>query len=145
VVDVVVGGPTDPGGDDRPPRDRWIGRPLWVEKPWGNEEIFALVPGRYCGKVLRVRAGQALSLQYHRCKEETIAVQSGRILLDVGAHESNMDKLEMTPGDVVHLPPRTRHRVTALTDAVLLESSTTELDDVVRLDDRYGRAGNSDG
>ncbi len=114
-----------------------------VDKPWGHEVIFALVADRYCGKILHVTSGHALSLQYHVCKDETIAVQSGRVLLEVGADGDELEALELGAGQAVHLPPGVRHRVTALTDAVLLEASTTELGDVVRLEDRYGRAGTS--
>ncbi len=126
-----------------PAQRTWLGVVRRVHKPWGHEEIFALVPGRYCGKLLHVRAGQALSLQYHECKDETILVQSGNVTLDVGVHEELLQRLSMQPGDVVHLSPRVRHRITAVTDAVLVEASTTELSDVVRLEDRYGRAGTS--
>jgi mannose-6-phosphate isomerase len=120
-----------------------IDRARIVEKPWGHEEIFALVEGKFCGKVLHVNAGEALSLQYHERKEEVIAVQSGRCRMQVGEHESAMTTHELEPGDSVHLPAGARHRVEALTDVVLLEVSTTELDDVVRLEDRYGREGTS--
>ena len=121
----------------------WVDRVRIVPKPWGHEEIFALVEGRFCGKVLHVNAGEALSLQYHERKEEVIAVQSGRCRMQVGAHESAMEAHDLGPGDSVHLPAGARHRVEALTDVVLLEVSTTELDDVVRLEDRYGREGTS--
>lgn len=124
----------------QPAPNVWITGASRVDKPWGHESIFALVPGKYCGKTLHVRAGHALSLQYHELKEETMMVQSGRVRLDVGLHESALDSLEMGPGDVIHLRPTVRHRVTAIVDSLLLESSTTELEDVIRLDDRYGRA-----
>ena len=114
-----------------------------MDKPWGHEEVFALIEGRYCGKAIHVTAGHALSLQYHERKDEVIAVQSGRAQLEVGTSEEAMDTFELTPGERVHLPAGVRHRITALTDVVLLEASTTELDDVVRLDDRYGREGTS--
>ena len=120
-----------------------IDRVRIVEKPWGHEEIFALVDGKFCGKVLHVRAGHALSLQYHERKEEVIAVQSGRCRMQVGEHESGLATYDLEAGDAVHLPAGMRHRVEALTDVVLLEASTTELDDVVRLEDRYGREGTS--
>jgi mannose-6-phosphate isomerase len=120
-----------------------IDRARIVDKPWGHEEIFALVVGKFCGKVLHVNAGEALSLQYHERKEEVIAVQSGHCRMHAGEHESAMTVHEMVPGDSIHLPPGARHRVEALTDVVLLEVSTTELDDVVRLEDRYGREGTS--
>lgn len=124
-------------------RNAWLQEARRVDKPWGHEEIFALVPGRYCGKRLHVTAGHALSLQYHEHKDETIMVESGSVQMDVGLHEAAMESLLMGPGDLVRVPPHVRHRVTALTDAVLLEASTTELDDVVRLEDRYGRTGTS--
>ncbi|MBA2624196.1 MAG: cupin domain-containing protein [Acidimicrobiia bacterium] len=114
-----------------------------VDKPWGHEELFALVEGRYCGKALHVSEGQALSLQYHERKDEVIAVQSGRVRFEVGPTEAELEAFDLGPGESVHLEPGVRHRVTALVDAVLLEASTTELDDVVRLEDRYGRKGTS--
>ena len=122
---------------------RWVEAVPRVDKPWGHEELFALVEGRYCGKALHVTAGHALSLQYHERKDEVIALQSGRAQLEVGASEDAMDTFELAPGERVHLAPGVRHRITALTDVVLLEASTTELDDVVRLEDRYGREGTS--
>ena len=124
-------------------RARWVEPVRRVDKPWGHEEVFALVEDRYCGKALHVTAGHALSLQYHERKDEVIAVQSGRALLEVGESEHAMESFEVGPGERVHLPPGVRHRVTAVTDVVLLEASTTELDDVVRLEDRYGREGTS--
>jgi len=114
-----------------------------VDKPWGHEEIFALVEGKFCGKVLHVRAGHSLSLQYHRVKEELISVQHGMARLEVGEDPAALEVVVLGPGDGVHLPPGRVHRVTAVTDLVLLEASTTELDDVVRLEDRYGREGTS--
>jgi mannose-6-phosphate isomerase-like protein (cupin superfamily) len=110
-----------------------------VEKPWGHEEHFALVDGRYCGKALHITAGHALSLQYHEEKEETVAVQSGRLRLEVGMSEDALEDFELLPGEAVHVRPGTRHRMTAVEDTVVLEASTTQLDDVVRLEDRYGR------
>jgi mannose-6-phosphate isomerase len=124
-------------------RARWVEPVRRVDKPWGHEEVFALVEGRYCGKALHVTAGHALSLQYHERKDEVIAVQSGRATLEVGDSEDALETIELEPGERVHLPAGVRHRITAVTDVVLLEASTTELDDVVRLEDRYGREGTS--
>jgi mannose-6-phosphate isomerase-like protein (cupin superfamily) len=124
-------------------RARWVEPVRRVDKPWGHEEVFALVEGRYCGKALHVTAGHALSLQYHERKDEVIAVQSGRATLEVGESEDALETIELEPGERVHLPAGVRHRITAVTDVVLLEASTTELDDVVRLEDRYGREGTS--
>jgi mannose-6-phosphate isomerase-like protein (cupin superfamily) len=98
-----------------------------------------LVDGKYCGKALHVKKGHALSLQYHERKEETISVQSGRLLFEVGEEVGDLESFELLPDESVHLRPGTRHRLTALVDTVVLEASTTELDDVVRLQDRYGR------
>jgi mannose-6-phosphate isomerase len=121
------------------PKAEWISRVERVEKPWGFETHFALVSGKYCGKTLHVDAGHALSLQYHVRKEETIAVQSGKLLFEVGTADGPLESFELLPGEAVHLSPGTRHRMTALVDTVVLEASTTELDDVVRIEDRYGR------
>ena len=117
----------------------WVRSVRRVEKPWGHEIHFALVDGKYCGKSLHVDEGHALSLQYHERKEETISVQSGRLLFEVGEGDDGLESFELLPGESVHLRPGTRHRMTALVDTVVLEASTTELDDVVRLEDRYGR------
>ena len=87
------------------------------------------------------RGGQSLSLQYHEIKEETVSVQSGRLLFEIGASEQALESFELLPGEAVHITPGTRHRMTAIEDTVVLEASTTQLDDVVRLDDKYGRAG----
>jgi mannose-6-phosphate isomerase len=119
----------------------WVSAVRRVDKPWGHEELFALVDGRFCGKAIHVTAGHALSLQYHERKEEVISVQSGRLSVEVGRSEDALEVFELEPGESIHLLPGVRHRVTALVDTVMLEASTTELDDVVRLEDRYGRQG----
>jgi mannose-6-phosphate isomerase-like protein (cupin superfamily) len=108
-----------------------------VPKPWGHEEIFART-ARYVGKFLVIRAGEALSLQYHRRKDETLALIEGRVRLQLEEKGRLVDNL-MEPGDTCHIPPGMRHRLEALADSRLVEVSTPELDDVVRLEDRYGR------
>ena len=114
--------------------------PRRVEKPWGWELIWALTE-TYCGKLLFVRAGQALSLQFHREKDESWYVQEGRAELEIGAPGDAMPNSEIVgPGAAFHLPPGTVHRVRAVEDTLLLEVSTPQIDDVVRLEDRYGRA-----
>ncbi len=118
-----------------------VDRPRVVPKPWGHEEIFALVEGKYCGKVLHVRAGHALSLQYHRQKDEVISVFSGTARVLVGPTVDQLNEVVLRAGEGLHLPPGVIHRIAADTDLVMLEASTTELDDVVRLVDDYGRAG----
>jgi quercetin dioxygenase-like cupin family protein len=111
-----------------------------VEKPWGYELHWAKTE-RYVGKVLHVKAGHALSLQYHNLKDETIYLYSGRMLFEI-ERNGTLTKEEMQPGDVVHVTPKTVHRMTAIEDCDVLEVSTPELDDVVRLEDRYGRIDN---
>lgn len=111
-----------------------------VPKPWGQEEIFAETP-YYVGKILTVHAGQALSLQYHEHKVETMRVLAGQGEFHWG---SSMGELQVRPaaaGDVFHVEPGTIHRLVAHTDMVILEVSTPHLQDVVRLEDRYGRTG----
>lgn len=125
-------------------KEKWVVPARRVDKPWGHEVIFALVDGRFCGKELHVTAGHALSLQYHERKEEVLALQSGDASIEIGTGD-DLELVDLVPGDTVHIPPGTRHRLIAKTDVVMLEASTTELDDVVRLDDRYGRAGTSAG
>jgi mannose-6-phosphate isomerase-like protein (cupin superfamily) len=118
--------------------------PRRVDKPWGYEIWWARTD-RYVGKILHVRKGESLSLQYHNVKEETIRIQTGRLLLEMGAAgaDGELSRVELGPGGVMHIPPRTVHRMTGLEDTDVLEVSTPELDDVVRLEDRYGRAGTS--
>lgn len=113
-----------------------------VEKPWGYELIWAHT-GRYAGKILHVNAGEALSLQYHRQKDETLYVLAGSMRLWLGSSADELDESIMTAGDSVRVIPGTVHRMEALSDVDILEASTPELDDVVRLEDRYGRAGDA--
>ena len=108
-----------------------------VEKPWGYELHWARTD-RYVGKILHVTAGHALSLQYHNIKDETIYLHSGRLRFEIQEGDRLVSH-EMRPGDRVHITPRTVHRMTAIEDSDILEVSTPELDDVVRLEDRYGR------
>ena len=114
--------------------------PRFVDKPWGHEEIFAET-ARYVGKILFIRAGEALSLQYHERKEETLRVLDGSVRLITGLQVSTLESLDLGPGKAFHIAPGVIHRMVALTDCRLLEVSTPELEDVVRLEDRYGRAG----
>lgn len=118
--------------------------PKRVEKPWGYELWWARTD-RYVGKILHLRQGESLSLQYHHVKDETILLQSGRLLFETGAQgdEERLRRIEMKPGDVFHITPGTLHRMTGIEDCDILEVSTPELEDVVRLEDRYGRAGTS--
>ena len=123
--------------------DPWAHEVKRVEKPWGYELIWALTDV-YCGKVLFVKAGHSLSLQFHREKDESWLVQSGRAKLELGEVGDSVLKAEVVgPGNAFHYVPGTVHRVTAIEDTTILEVSTPHLDDVVRLEDAYGREGTS--
>jgi mannose-6-phosphate isomerase len=106
-----------------------------VDKPWGYELRWAITD-RYLGKVLHINRGEALSLQYHEQKDECLMVSKG--VLDL---ELNGEVHRLTPGDTAHITPGVRHRMTAVEDCDIFEVSTAEIDDVVRLEDRYGRQG----
>jgi mannose-6-phosphate isomerase-like protein (cupin superfamily) len=122
-------------------RARYSFAPRRVEKPWGWELIWAEAD-QYVGKLLFVRAGEALSLQYHERKHESWLVREGRARLELGeADKGDLEIVEVSPGDALRYPPGTLHRVTALEDTLILEVSTPHLDDVVRVEDRYGREG----
>ncbi len=111
--------------------------PYRVEKPWGWELIWALTD-RYVGKILHVRRGHVLSLQYHNLKDETMHVLRGELIL----RTMEGDRLVSRPfreGETVRIPPKLIHQIEAVADSDVLEASTPHLDDVVRLQDRYGR------
>lgn len=109
-----------------------------VEKPWGYELWWAHTKD-YAGKVLHIRAGEALSLQYHREKEETILLWKGRMSFEYFREGEAPQMRELAAGDALHIFPGLRHRMIALEDCDVFEVSTPNLDDVVRLSDRYGR------
>jgi mannose-6-phosphate isomerase-like protein (cupin superfamily) len=124
--------------------DRWAFEPRRVEKPWGWELIWAEAEA-YVGKILFVRAGQSLSLQFHNVKDESWYVQDGSAKLELGDTGKAILNTEVIgPGMCFRFRPGTVHRVTALEDTTIIEVSTPHLDDVVRLEDRYGREGTSD-
>ena len=121
--------------------DRFAFDPRRVEKPWGYELIWA-VTDLYVGKLLFVAAGHSLSLQFHREKDESWYVQSGRAKVELGeVGEAVLVEEVVTVGSAFRFEPGTVHRVTALEDTTILEVSTPHLEDVVRLEDSYGRAG----
>ena len=121
----------------------WAFEPRRVEKPWGWELIWA-VADAYVGKVLFVRAGESLSLQYHEQKDESWYIESGRARLELGeVGQDPLDEEIITTGACFRYRPGTVHRVTAIEDTTILEVSTPHLDDVVRLEDKYGREGTS--
>jgi mannose-6-phosphate isomerase len=119
--------------------DRFSSRVERIEKPWGHELLWALTD-RYCGKVIFVRAGHALSLQFHNVKDEAWYVEAGKAELELAATGEGITESEIVgPGAAFRFPPGTVHRLTAIEDTTILEVSTPEIDDVVRLEDRYGR------
>jgi mannose-6-phosphate isomerase-like protein (cupin superfamily) len=123
--------------------DRWSAETRRVEKPWGYELIWA-VTDIYVGKVLFVKAGHSLSLQYHEQKDESWLIESGRARIQLGAvGDETLAEDEVGPGAAFHYVPGTVHRITAVEDTTILEVSTPHLDDVVRLEDSYGREGTS--
>ena len=119
--------------------DRFASPVEKIEKPWGHELVWAATDA-YAGKLLFVRAGEELSLQYHREKDETIYVHEGRLEFEIGDQGGEVGSDVVGPGAAFHLRPGTVHRMRALEDSLLLEVSTAQTDDVVRVEDRYGRA-----
>ena len=109
-----------------------------VDKPWGYELRWALTD-RYVGKILHVNKGEALSLQYHDHKDEYQYLVKGSVEIELGFRDGELTRHRMDAGDTLHITPGTRHRITALEDTDIFEVSTPEIDDVVRLEDRYGR------
>ena len=110
-----------------------------VPKPWGHELIFAKT-GRYVGKILHINKGECLSLQYHEMKEETLYVVAGELKLTI-EYDGDRREVALRAGEAFHIPPRLIHRMEAVVDTDVAEVSTPELEDVVRLEDRYGRTG----
>jgi mannose-6-phosphate isomerase len=113
-----------------------------VPKPWGHETIWAFTE-RYVGKILHINAGQELSVQYHNVKDETVYLLSGQIVYRVKSDTDLLEDVQLKQGESFRITPGTVHQMVALTDCDVLEVSTPELDDVVRLSDKYGREGTS--
>jgi mannose-6-phosphate isomerase-like protein (cupin superfamily) len=116
--------------------------PRRVPKPWGEELIWALTD-RYCGKLIAIETGRRLSLQYHEAKDEAIFVTSGRLRLLLENDRGEDEVSELGPGDAAHVPVGRRHRYEAIERVELVEVSTPELGDVVRVEDDFGREGTS--
>ncbi|MGK2963062.1 MAG: cupin domain-containing protein [Gemmatimonadaceae bacterium] len=112
-----------------------------VPKPWGHETIWAHTD-KYVGKILHINAGQALSVQYHNRKDETVYLLSGELIYRVKLGE-DLEDMHLTAGESFRISAGTVHQMEAVTDCDVLEASTPDLDDVVRLSDRYGREGTS--
>jgi mannose-6-phosphate isomerase len=113
-----------------------------VLKPWGHEIIFAHTRD-YVGKVLVIKAGHQLSLQFHQVKEETIYLHSGEMRFTLENANGEMEEHLMKPGQSFHIPPNRKHRMLATIDCEIFEVSTPHLEDIVRLQDQYGRAQDS--
>lgn len=113
-----------------------------VPKPWGHETIWACTD-QYVGKILHIKAGHALSIQYHNTKDETVHLLSGEIIYRVqkGPGQNDLEDVRLRAGESFRVTPHTVHQMEAVTDCDVLEASTAHLDDVVRLKDRYGREG----
>ena len=111
--------------------------PYRVDKPWGHELVWARTD-RYVGKILHVKAGHVLSLQYHNQKDETMHVLAGELLLRTRPGEELLER-RFCAGESVRILPKLIHQIEAVVDSDVLEASTPELDDLVRIQDRYGR------
>jgi mannose-6-phosphate isomerase-like protein (cupin superfamily) len=116
-----------------------VAEPRRIDKPWGYELIWAETDD-YVGKLLFVRAGESLSLQFHEEKDETLFLSSGELRLELGSGVHNMEPVDLRVGQRVRIVPGVLHRMEAVTDCTVFEVSTAHLDDVVRVRDRYGRA-----
>jgi len=114
--------------------------PRRAEKPWGFELLLAHTP-KYASKLIVVRAGHRLSLQYHEKKDESIYLHEGKALVEIEGRDRSMESVILIPGQCIRIPPRTKHRIKAIEETTFFEVSTPELDDVVRVEDDYGRAG----
>ena len=113
--------------------------PQKTEKPWGFELLLAHTP-KYAGKLIFVRKGHRLSLQYHQKKDESIYVYEGKVLIELEGSDGRMEVNILQPGEGKRIHPLRRHRIQAIEDTTLFEVSTPELEDVTRLEDDYGRA-----
>ncbi len=109
-----------------------------IVKPWGYELWWA-VTDKYVGKILHINKGESLSYQYHEIKDETLYLQSGRMILLVERPGREREEITALPGFSIRITPHTKHRLTAIEDCEVLEVSTPEVEDVVRLEDAYGR------
>ena len=112
--------------------------PRKIEKPWGFELLFAHTP-RYAGKLLFIKKGHRFSLQYHKKKDETLYILEGKALLEIEGNDGQLVQSEVSSDYCFRVPPLTKHRLQAIEDTVIFEVSTPELEDVVRVDDDYGR------
>jgi len=113
--------------------------PQKTEKPWGFELLWAHTP-KYAGKLIFVRKGHRLSLQYHEKKDETIYIHEGKVLMEIEGSDGRMESTILQAGQCRRIPPGTKHRIQAIEDTTFFEVSTPEREAVKRLEDHYGRA-----
>ncbi len=123
----------------RDSRETPLVSPRRVEKPWGHEVIWAETDD-YVGKFVHVREGEALSLHFHEEKDKTLFLLRGKVTLELGAGLSSLHSVTVVEGQGFRVRPGVFHQIVALTEAEILEASTPELDDIIRVRDRYGRA-----
>ncbi|MEQ9620294.1 MAG: cupin domain-containing protein [Deltaproteobacteria bacterium] len=109
-----------------------------VDKPWGHELWWAHTD-KYVGKILHINKGHSLSYQYHEIKDESIYLRSGEMILEIEEQGGTREEIRLEPGESVRIKPYTRHRMTAVEDCEVFEVSTPHVEDIVRLEDRYGR------
>jgi mannose-6-phosphate isomerase len=109
-----------------------------IPKPWGYEIWWALTD-KYVGKILHINKGHSLSYQYHKMKDETIYLYTGEMILEIEEVGKPRETIKLMPGDAIRIVPPTRHRMTAIEDCDVFEVSTPEIEDIVRLEDKYGR------
>ena len=113
-----------------------------VPKPWGHETIWAHTD-QYVGKILHIKSGEVLSKQYHNVKDETVYLLSGEIIYKVKHGDGQLEDVHLKVGESYRITPGTIHQMIGKTDCDVLEASTPDLDDVVRVSDAYGREGTS--
>jgi len=113
--------------------------PRKIEKPWGYEVLFAHSP-KYASKIIFIKKGHRVSLQYHEKKDESMYIYQGKVKIEIEGADGGMTSYIAQPGHSIRIPPPTKHRLEAIEDTTIFEVSTPELDDVVRVEDDYGRA-----
>ena len=134
-----LGTPEHAERTDRDSPQSVVASPRRIEKPWGYELIWAQTD-EYVAKVVHVRAGEALSLQFHEEKDETLFLLRGQVTLEIGPGVNSLQRVPIREGDAFRIRPGVLHRVVAETEVEILEASTPEMDDIIRVRDRYGRS-----
>ncbi|MCH8029871.1 MAG: cupin domain-containing protein [Candidatus Dadabacteria bacterium] len=109
-----------------------------VDKPWGYELWWAITD-RYVGKIIHLLSGHSMSYQYHEKKDETMYLLTGKVLVELDTEDDAHTKITLLPGDALRIPPLTKHRMSAVEDSEIIEVSSPEIDDIIRLEDKYGR------